>query len=195
MGSEVFLGAAAGIRALDEKLVVGPEIWFTTVVEDSNAFFKRRTTPFEVLLGGHYAFHPDWRAGAGVGPGLTRAFGSPQVRFVLSVEYAAAFRQAPAPSPPSDRDNDGILDAEDACPDVPGVRTDDPKTNGCPPPPSDRDKDGIVDSDDACPDIPGEKTDDPKTNGCPPARIEQDEIKISKQVQFKFDSDEILPES
>src|SRR5262249_6257866 len=126
MGSEVFLGAAAGIRALDDKLVVGPELWFTTVVEESDAFFKRRTTPFEVLLAGHYAFHPDWRAGAGVGPGLTRAFGSPQVRFVLSVEYAAAFRQAPAPSPPSDRDNDGILDAEDACPDVPGVRTDDP---------------------------------------------------------------------
>ena len=230
MGSELFFGAAAGIRALEDKLVVGPELWFTTVVEDSDAFFKRRTTPLEVLLGGHYAFHPDWRAGAGVGPGLTRAFGSPQVRFVLSVEYAAAIRTAPPPPPPSDRDNDGILDAEDACPDVPGVRTDDPKTNGCPaapsdrdhddivdaedacpdtpgvktddpktngcpPPPSDRDKDGVVDSEDACPDIPGEKTDDPKTNGCPPARIEQDEIKISKQVQFKFDSDEILPES
>jgi outer membrane protein OmpA-like peptidoglycan-associated protein len=72
------------------------------------------------------------------------------------------------------------------------VKTDDPKTNGCPP---DRDKDGIVDAEDACPDVPGEKTDDPKTNGCPPARIEQDEIKISKQVQFKFDSDVILPES
>jgi outer membrane protein OmpA-like peptidoglycan-associated protein len=25
-----------------------------------------------------------------------------------------------------------VIDAEDACPDVPGVRTDDPKTNGCP---------------------------------------------------------------
>lgn len=41
----------------------------------------------------------------------------------------------PSPSPParpSDRDNDTVADAEDACPDVPGVRTDDPKTNGCP---------------------------------------------------------------
>jgi hypothetical protein len=43
----------------------------------------------------------------------------------------------PAPPPP-DRDNDGILDAQDACPDTPGVKTDDPKTNGCPPPPPDR---------------------------------------------------------
>ena len=68
---------------------------------------------------------------------------------------------------PADRDNDGILDAEDACPDVPGIKTDDPKTNGCPP---DRDHDGILDAEDACPDVPGVKTDDPKTNGCPPDR-------------------------
>ena len=65
---------------------------------------------------------------------------------------------------PPDRDHDGIPDAEDACPDVPGVRTDDPKTNGCPP---DRDHDGIPDAEDACPDVPGVRTDDPKTNGCP----------------------------
>jgi outer membrane protein OmpA-like peptidoglycan-associated protein len=72
------------------------------------------------------------------------------------------------PAPPPDRDKDGIIDREDACPDTPGVKTDDPKTNGCPPPPPDRDKDGVVDSEDACPDTPGVKTDDPKTNGCPP---------------------------
>jgi outer membrane protein OmpA-like peptidoglycan-associated protein len=263
MGSEILLGAAAGIRTVEDKLLVGPEMWLSTGITDADAFFSRRTTPFELLFGAHYTFLPDWRAGAGVGPGLTRAFGSPQVRFVLSVEYALAHREPPpCPTPPSDRDKDGILDVEDACPDVPGVRTDDPKTNGCPPPPpdrdkdgivdaedacpdvpgvrtddpktngcppdrdkdgiidaedacpdtpgirtddpktngcppppSDRDKDGIVDAEDACPDVPGEKTDDPKTNGCPPARIEQDEIKISKQVQFKFDSADILPES
>jgi len=32
-----------------------------------------------------------------------------------------------------DRDGDGVPDSDDACPDVPGVHTDDPKTNGCPP--------------------------------------------------------------
>ena len=36
------------------------------------------------------------------------------------------------PPPPPDRDSDGIPDAEDACPDVPGVHTEDAKTNGCP---------------------------------------------------------------
>jgi outer membrane protein OmpA-like peptidoglycan-associated protein len=60
-----------------------------------------------------------------------------------------------------------VYDDEDACPDVPGVRTDDPKTNGCPERP-DRDHDGVYDDEDACPDVPGVRTDDPKTNGCPP---------------------------
>jgi outer membrane protein OmpA-like peptidoglycan-associated protein len=39
----------------------------------------------------------------------------------------------PPPAPPPDRDKDGVPDTEDACPDVPGIHTDDPKTNGCPP--------------------------------------------------------------
>ena len=41
---------------------------------------------------------------------------------------------APPPPPPPDRDGDGVVDADDACPDVPGVHTEDPKTNGCPAP-------------------------------------------------------------
>ncbi len=39
----------------------------------------------------------------------------------------------PPPPPPTDRDQDGIPDATDACPDLTGVVTADPKTNGCPP--------------------------------------------------------------
>jgi OmpA-OmpF porin, OOP family len=34
--------------------------------------------------------------------------------------------------PLTDRDNDGVLDAEDACPTQVGVRSKDPKMNGCP---------------------------------------------------------------
>jgi OmpA-OmpF porin, OOP family len=69
-----------------------------------------------------------------------------------------------------DSDGDGVFDDEDACPQVAGVRTNDPKTNGCPPPASDRDADGVPDREDACPDVPGVRTTDPKTNGCPPDR-------------------------
>jgi OmpA-OmpF porin, OOP family len=67
--------------------------------------------------------------------------------------------------PRSDRDEDSVFDDEDACPDVAGIRTSDPKTNGCPR--GDRDHDTVFDDEDACPDSPGVRTSDPKTNGCP----------------------------
>jgi outer membrane protein OmpA-like peptidoglycan-associated protein len=166
MGSEVTFGAAAGARLLDDKLTVGPEIFGSTVVTSSDAFFKRRTSPFELIVGGHYQATKELKVGVGVGPGLTRAFGTPQLRVLAGVEWVQPLPEKKAPEGPKDRDGDGVLDHEDACPDVPGVRTDDPKTNGCPAP-KDRDGDGVLDDEDACPDVPGVRTDDPKTNGCP----------------------------
>lgn len=52
-----------------------------------------------------------------------------------------------------DADKDGISDAEDACPNTPGLK----EYQGCP----DTDGDGIVDKDDACPTVAG------TLNGCP----------------------------
>lgn len=54
-----------------------------------------------------------------------------------------------------DKDNDGIADKDDACPDIAGKI----EFKGCP----DTDGDGIIDSQDACPDAAG-KT---ELNGCP----------------------------
>ena len=55
----------------------------------------------------------------------------------------------------TDRDKDGILDKDDACPDTPGL----PEFQGCP----DTDGDGIPDKDDACPEVAGPV----ENNGCP----------------------------
>lgn len=57
--------------------------------------------------------------------------------------------------PEEDRDHDGVPDAVDRCPDVPGLAS----LQGCP----DRDGDGIADDMDACPDVAGPA----KFNGCP----------------------------
>lgn len=165
--SEVFGAAAAGLRVLDEKLVIGPELYGSTSTA-SGGFFARRTSPFEILFGAHYLAAPDFRIGAGVGPGLTRGVGAPEVRGLLSLEWVPAVEAVK--QAPSDRDHDGILDVDDACPDVSGVKTDDAATNGCPPREKDRDHDGILDAVDACPDVPGVKTDDPATNGCAPEK-------------------------
>ena len=54
-----------------------------------------------------------------------------------------------------DKDNDGVTDEKDACPDVAGEVA----LSGCP----DKDKDGIADQNDKCPDVAGT----PKYNGCP----------------------------
>lgn len=90
------------------------------------------------------------------------------ISFGIHIGLGVADKPPPreeAPPPRGDRDGDGVFDDEDACPDVAGIRTDDPKTNGCPR--SDRDGDGVFDDEDACPDVAGVRTDDPKTNGCP----------------------------
>lgn len=56
---------------------------------------------------------------------------------------------------PNDKDKDGILDKDDECPNVWGLK----EFNGCP----DTDGDGIEDRKDDCPTVPGPK----ENNGCP----------------------------
>ena len=82
--------------------------------------------------------------------------------FYHGLGIAQSFGKAKAPvvvPPPVpvvlDRDNDGVLDADDKCPDVPGLAN----LMGCP----DRDGDGIADADDKCPDVAGIA----KYGGCP----------------------------
>lgn len=79
--------------------------------------------------------------------GATEGYGS-SIHFAVKVpiHYKA---------PPSDIDGDGISDARDKCPTVPGVLDFD----GCP----DKDMDGVPDNQDLCPDDPGLK----EFDGCP----------------------------
>ncbi len=156
LGNQLSLGGAIGLRLANKKLTIGPEAWTTTVLDDA---FGKFATPVEGILGAHYLIADAVRVGAGFGGGLTQGIGAPEMRGLLSLEWA--------PSPANDTDGDGVNDSEDACVNTPGERTDDPRTNGCP---ADRDQDGIYDSDDACVDEPGVRTDDPSTNGCPADR-------------------------
>lgn len=63
-----------------------------------------------------------------------------------------------------DRDNDGVPDISDACPDIAGTAS----LKGCP----DKDGDGLSDKDDACPDIAGLQ----KYSGCPVPDTDKDGI-------------------
>jgi len=162
LGNHLEFGGAVGVRLLARKLVLGPELFGSTVISNGVAFTEQ-ATPVEGLFGAHYAVAPAWRVGAAVSGGLTAGFGTPRVRGLLSVDWAPAVE----PRPPSDRDGDQVPDAHDACVDVPGNRSSDPITNGCPPAPQDRDADGVSDPIDACPDVPGASSNERSRNGCP----------------------------
>lgn len=66
---------------------------------------------------------------------------------------------------PGDRDNDGVLDPDDQCVDVPAGANPDPARQGCPR--GDRDSDGVFDDNDQCPDQAQGDHPDPNRNGCP----------------------------
>jgi outer membrane protein OmpA-like peptidoglycan-associated protein len=196
LGDTITFGGAAGLRFADKRLLIGPELYGRTIIEDG---VHHHDTPIEMLLGAHVKAGAGIRVNAGAGTAVDRGFGAARFRGLFGVEWFPEPERAdldkdgvyddedacprvsgvrtsdPAtngcpPVAPPDRDRDGIDDNHDACPDVMGVPTTDPTTNGCPPPPPDRDGDGVADAQDACPDVAGIKTDDPKTNGCPPDR-------------------------
>jgi outer membrane protein OmpA-like peptidoglycan-associated protein len=142
----------------ERRLQIGPEIGVAMVLREVSG----RTFNAEALLDARYRILDDFEVGAGFGPGFTGGIGTPDVRGVAMVAYTPA-HERPAP----DRDHDGIADATDACIDVRGIVSADPKRNGCP---GDQDRDGIFDTNDACPQVAGVASADPTKNGCPSNR-------------------------
>ena len=155
-GSMIQWGGGVGFLLAEGRLQVGPEVNMALGLRDPSA----RTLNGELLLDARYRILPDFEAGLGVGPGLTGAAGTPDFRGVAMIAWTAEQRL------PSDKDGDGIGDALDACPDLPGIQSEEVGKNGCPTP-KDRDGDGIADPQDACPDVPGIQSADAARNGCP----------------------------
>jgi hypothetical protein len=129
-GSELLFGVAGGARfpvtgTGTTTVVVGPEIYGETPLQ---AFLGSTTTGLEALLSGRIEGTADdgaqIRIKLGAGGGISAHFGAPEWRFVAGIELFDHH---------TDRDKDGVSDSRDACPDTPGVKTKDPKTNGCPP--------------------------------------------------------------
>ncbi len=85
----------------------------------------------------------------------------------------------------NDKDNDGIIDEEDECPDFAGTI----ETKGCP----DTDSDGIVDKYDDCPRLAGVK----ENNGCPEITEETKEVlrEALSGIEFETNKDIITVES
>ncbi|MDB5217943.1 MAG: outer membrane protein [Myxococcaceae bacterium] len=210
LGSEAIFAIAGGVK-VNDRFVLGPEFYGSTVVTGGDRAFRTRNTPLELLLGAHITVAEHWKTGCAIGPGFTRADGTPSMRVVFSVELEPAICNDPdgdgicteddaCPTVdgvpqnhgcPADRDFDGFNDEDDACPDEAGTRTADPKTAGCP----DRDEDGVADKNDACIDVPGVPTEDPKTNGCPTAGAPVEKVVFPEHVRFAPDASVIGPDA
>ena len=210
LGSEAIFSIAGGVK-VNDRFVLGPEVFGSTVVTGGDSAFRTRNTPLELLLGAHITLAEHWKTGTAIGPGFTRADGTPSMRVIFSVELEPAICADPdgdgictpddaCPTVdgvafnhgcPADRDFDGFNDADDACPDQAGSRTADPKTRGCP----DRDADGVADMNDACLEVAGVPSEDPKTNGCPTADAPAEKVTFTEHALFAPDSSVIGPEA
>lgn len=155
-GSEIEIGLAAGFDLPRIPITLAPELVFATSVVPSQAL-RVPYSSLEVLLGLQHVIAKRVQVALGVGVGFLRAPGTPDARLTLRLAYVGKTR---------DRDQDGIRDEYDACPDQKGPRSDVPSNNGCPAI-LDRDCDGVADAEDECPDLPEGQRPDPSHLGCP----------------------------
>lgn len=172
-GATFQIGGGFGYLVDDARHVqVGVETSLSTVLSAPD----QRNTNWELLVAGRFRVLSPLELGVALGPGLAGGIGTPDFRGVVSFTYTPEqLKDKPKPPPPpppppppgpGDRDGDAIMDPEDACIDVPGVKDPDKTKNGCPPP-KDTDKDGIFDDNDACVNVPGVANTDPTKHGCP----------------------------
>ena len=150
-------------------------------------FFGRASSTSEATGGLRLMHASGLVIGAVAGPGITRGFGSPDVRAILTIGWATP-ETLPAPPPPDpcadnpedvdgwqdddgcgdpDNDGDGILDVNDQCPNVPENMNDYQDSDGCPDEIPDTDGDGLRDDVDECPTQPEDVDQFEDTNGCP----------------------------
>ncbi|HEY0468056.1 MAG TPA: transporter [Polyangiaceae bacterium] len=173
IGNSLVFGAATGVLLMRDALQLGLELYGSTLTSPAReSMFSARNTAAEGLLSarvhvGALVF------GAAFGPSLATAPGSaPRVLFSVAFAPQVPY-QEPLEIPPlipDDRDQDGIADAVDACPNEKGPAREDSAQSGCPdaiPLHQDKDDDGIADADDACPTQRGEPSADQTKHGCP----------------------------
>lgn len=161
VGHELTWGLGVMVPVLEDLLDVHVEAYGTTTFEQ---FGDREGSPIEAIAGVKVQPIPGLRLGAGLGPGLQRGYGAPDLRALLTVGWASPAEEA-APPPPADTDGDTLLDPDDGCPTEPEDVDDWQDGDGCPDP--DNDGDTILDDADDCRDEPEDPDDWQDDDGCP----------------------------
>ena len=153
VGSQFIYGAGAEITILPQTLLFTTDIGgrvsptFLGSSQDEyplevNAALKFFTGPIVMMFG--------------AGTGLIPDYGTPDVRAFAAIGF---YRRD------DDKDNDGIKDVDDKCPNDPEDKDQFEDEDGCPDP--DNDNDGILDIDDQCPEVAEDIDRWQDQDGCP----------------------------
>jgi large repetitive protein len=153
VGSQFTYGAGAEITILPQTLLltadmggrISPQFLGSSQDEfpmEVNGALKFFTGPIVLMIG--------------AGTGLIPDYGAPDVRAFGAVGFYQR---------DDDRDDDGIKDVDDKCPDVPEDKDNWEDEDGCPDP--DNDNDGILDGQDQCPEVPEDIDRWQDQDGCP----------------------------
>jgi outer membrane protein OmpA-like peptidoglycan-associated protein len=151
------------------------EFFGATTVADA---FARETSPFEMLFGLRAQPTCGVHLGLAGGTGLSRGYGAPDFRGVLSVGYAASTCDvAPveeAAPEIGDADGDGLRDDADRCANEPEDVDDFEDADGCPD--LDNDGDGVPDANDGAPMEPEDRDGVEDADGVPDLDDDRDGV-------------------
>lgn len=156
LGDQVFARIGAGYEVEDGSGFSVDLVGHLNLSDKAN---NVAGVPIEGMLGMWTQVAPGLMVRGGVGAGLTAGVGSPEYRLVLGVGYA------PGRNAAADIDADGIVDAQDACPEVAEDLDRFEDQDGCPE--LDNDADGVTDTQDACPNEPEDADEWEDDDGCP----------------------------
>ena len=163
-GNDNFLlevAATANLKLLTDNYIVNPFLTIGAGVSKYKGYYGAFIPigvglQFNILKDAFIIVNSQYRAKAteNVNYHLYHSFGIGGTVFEKTKEELKPL-PVPVAEIVKDRDNDGILDSLDKCPDIAGLAS----LQGCP----DKDGDGIADATDKCPDVAGLA----KYNGCP----------------------------
>lgn len=155
------LGGAAPVM---QDVTAHLELWGST---DVDRLGDRENTPLEALLGAKVDCGEGWIAGVAAGTGLSRGYGSPDLRAVLTLGHTTRFEREPPPPPPppADSDGDGLNDEVDGCPAEAEDEDEFQDEDGCPD--ADNDGDEVLDAADGAPNDPEDRDSFQDDDGVP----------------------------
>ena len=166
-GTELHLGVGAGVDVLpDRGLRLAAELNGSTGVSSLDALRSGETKPVETLVGAHVPLFEGFHATAGAGVAVTEGYGTPSWRVIVGAYWA--------PRITWDRDDDGLPDEVDKCPELPEDKDGIDDDDGCPE--DDVDGDGVADAEDKCPRRPEDMDGFEDDDGCPDVDNDQDLI-------------------